>query len=234
MTIGQVAKEAGLAASAIRFYEHAGVLPKPMRIGGRRHYDSSVLERLAVLERAKACGFSLAEARQLFYGFRGDTPPSQRWQMLAQRKIAELDELARKIAAQEHCWNALAHARTSPNVGGGSRRKNEPEWQDSKPNRSSPVSSVAHRGCGQAEVVRRGARAVERGGSTLRPPTRDRASQQRTGVRRSRRRFGVKSGSKPCKIPWPVGLVISSSPVSTTLQAHACANAGTPRISYVL
>ena len=99
MTIGQVAKEAGLAASAIRFYEHAGVLPKPLRIGGRRHYDPSVLERLAVLERAKACGFSLAEARQLFYGFRGDTPPSQRWQALAPRKIAELDELARKIAA---------------------------------------------------------------------------------------------------------------------------------------
>jgi len=99
MTIGQVAKEAGLAASAIRFYEQAGVLPKPLRIGGRRHYDPSVLERLAVLERAKACGFSLAEAKQLFYGFRGDTPPSQRWQTLAQRKIAELDELAGKIAA---------------------------------------------------------------------------------------------------------------------------------------
>jgi MerR family transcriptional regulator, redox-sensitive transcriptional activator SoxR len=98
MTIGQVAKEAGLAASAIRFYEQAGVLPKPIRIGSRRHYDSSVLERLAVLGRAKACGFSLAEARELFYGFRGDTPPSQRWQMLAQRKITELDELARKIA----------------------------------------------------------------------------------------------------------------------------------------
>ena len=35
MTIGQVAKEAGLTASAIRFYEQAGVLPKPLRIGGR-------------------------------------------------------------------------------------------------------------------------------------------------------------------------------------------------------
>ena len=74
MTIGQVAKEAGLAASAIRFYEQAGVLPRPIRVGGRRHYDSSVLERLAVLERAKACGFTLAEARELLFGFRGDTP----------------------------------------------------------------------------------------------------------------------------------------------------------------
>ena len=69
MTIGQVAKECGVAASAIRYYEAEGVLPKPVRIGGRRLYDRAVLDRLAVIERAAACGFSLAEVRQLFYGF---------------------------------------------------------------------------------------------------------------------------------------------------------------------
>lgn len=99
MTIGQVAKESGLAASAIRFYEQAGVLPKPIRRGGRRQYDVSILEKLAVLERAKACGFSLAEVRQLFYGFREEAPPSERWRTLARRKIVELDDMARKIAA---------------------------------------------------------------------------------------------------------------------------------------
>ena len=99
MTIGQVAKESGLAASAIRFYEQAGVLPKPGRIGGRRVYNHLILERLAVLERAKACGFTLSETRRLFFGFREGTPPSERWQTLARQKIAELDELARKIAA---------------------------------------------------------------------------------------------------------------------------------------
>lgn len=98
MTIGEVAQRAGLAASAIRYYEQAGLLPKPARAGGRRQYDPSILERLAVLERAKACGFSLTEARQLFYGFREGTPPSERWQTLARRKIHELDELQRKIA----------------------------------------------------------------------------------------------------------------------------------------
>jgi len=99
MTIGQVAKESGFAASAIRFYEQAGVLPRPFRTGGRRQYDSSVFERLAVLERAKACGFSLDEMRQLLYGFREGTAPSERWRALARRKIAELDELSGKIAA---------------------------------------------------------------------------------------------------------------------------------------
>ena len=99
MTIGQVARESGFAASAIRYYEQAGVLPRPHRTSGRRQYDASVLERLAVLERAKACGFSLTETRQLFYGFRDGAPPSERWETLARRKIAELDELARKIEA---------------------------------------------------------------------------------------------------------------------------------------
>jgi MerR family redox-sensitive transcriptional activator SoxR len=99
MTIGQVAKESGLPASAIRFYERAGVLPKAVRVGGRRQYDASILERLAVLDRAKACGFSLAEARQLFYGFRQDSPPSERWRTLARRKLLELDDMLRKITA---------------------------------------------------------------------------------------------------------------------------------------
>jgi MerR family redox-sensitive transcriptional activator SoxR len=99
MTIGQVARQSGLAASAIRFYEQAGVLPKPGRIGGRRVYNQSILERLAVIERAKACGFSLDETRRLFFGFREGTPPSERWQTLARRKLVELDELVRKIAA---------------------------------------------------------------------------------------------------------------------------------------
>ena len=94
-----MAKQAGLAASAIRFYEQAGVLPKPTRIGGRRQYNLLILERLAVIDRAKACGFSLAEIRQLFYGFREGAPPSERWQTLARQKIVELDEMARKIAA---------------------------------------------------------------------------------------------------------------------------------------
>jgi len=108
VTIGQVSKESGLNASAIRFYEQAGVLPKPSRVGGRRVYDTSVLGRLAVLERAKACGFTLDETRCLFFGFREGTSPSERWQTLARRKITELDELARQIAAMKELLESCA------------------------------------------------------------------------------------------------------------------------------
>ena len=99
MTIGQVTRASGVPASAIRFYEQSGVLPQPRRAGGRRQYDRAVLERLAVVERAKACGFSLAETRQLFFGFATEVSPGERWRVLARRKISELDELARRIAS---------------------------------------------------------------------------------------------------------------------------------------
>ncbi|MBZ5606913.1 MAG: MerR family transcriptional regulator [Acidobacteriia bacterium] len=95
MTIGQVARQAGLRASAIRFYEKAGLLPKPVRRGGQRRYDSSILARLAVLKRAKDCGFTLDEARRLF---NDQGRPRERWERIAVRKVAELDALIQKIA----------------------------------------------------------------------------------------------------------------------------------------
>jgi MerR family transcriptional regulator, redox-sensitive transcriptional activator SoxR len=118
MTIGQVAKESGLAASAIRFYERAGVIPNAMRVGGRRQYDPSILERLAVLDRAKACGFSLAETRQLFYGFRREASPSERWRTLARRKLVELDDILRKVAATKELLQRSCECKDFAECGG--------------------------------------------------------------------------------------------------------------------
>ena len=97
LTIGQVAGRAGIKASAIRCYEKAGLLPKPNRASGQRRYDVTAVERLAVLEFAKNCGFTLAECRELFNGFRDDAPLSIRMQKLAGKKIAELDALGRRV-----------------------------------------------------------------------------------------------------------------------------------------
>ena len=94
MTIGQVAKRAGLRASAIRYYERVGLLPTPARSGGQRRYDSSILARLAVLERAKNSGFTLDEVRQLF---NDHGRPSERWQRVARKKIVEMDALMERI-----------------------------------------------------------------------------------------------------------------------------------------
>jgi DNA-binding transcriptional MerR regulator len=96
LTIGQVADKAGLRASAIRFYEKKGLLPRPLRSGGQRRYDTSVLGRLAILHRARECGLTLEEAAGLFNDC---GRPSERWQRVANRKIPQLDALMERIAA---------------------------------------------------------------------------------------------------------------------------------------
>jgi MerR family redox-sensitive transcriptional activator SoxR len=93
LTIGEVAQQAGIRPSALRYYESIGLLPPPRRINGRRRYDPSVVQTLALLQLAKQAGFSMAEIQTLFYGFEPDTPPAHRWQTLAHDKMRELDAL---------------------------------------------------------------------------------------------------------------------------------------------
>ena len=93
LTIGAVAKRAGVRPSAIRYYESAGVLAPARRVGGQRRYEVDVLTHLAVIRAAQALGFTVAEMRELFAGFPDETPSSERWHALARRKMAELEAL---------------------------------------------------------------------------------------------------------------------------------------------
>jgi MerR family redox-sensitive transcriptional activator SoxR len=99
LTITEVARQAGLQPSAIRYYEQIGLLPAAQRISGRRRYDTTVLYRLAVIQRARRTGFTLDEIRTLFFGFQSVTPASERWRRLSRSKLAELDELLDGIRA---------------------------------------------------------------------------------------------------------------------------------------
>ena len=93
MTIGEVARKAGLKASAIRYYEKSGLLPKTQRVSGQRRYDGGVFNYLAVIDVARQAGFRIDEMRQLFHGFGRGIPAFHRWQVIAQRKIVEMDQL---------------------------------------------------------------------------------------------------------------------------------------------
>src|SRR5215813_13981269 len=99
LTISQVARQARFRPSAIRYYERIGLLPPAERLSGQRRYESTVLYRLAIIQRARQLGFSLSEIRHLFFGFRNVTRPSERWRTLSQRKLAELDHLMDGIKA---------------------------------------------------------------------------------------------------------------------------------------
>lgn len=101
MKIGEIAARAGLAASAIRYYEKAGLLKAPSRASGRRAYQPDVLHDLVIIRFAQETGFTLKEIRLLLHGFPQGTTASVRWRKMAGRKIRELDEAARKTIAMK-------------------------------------------------------------------------------------------------------------------------------------
>src|SRR6266480_5370078 len=100
LTISEAARRVGLQASAIRYYEKIGLLPRAPRISGQRRYDTTALYRLAIIQRARQLGFTLTEIRQLFFGFRDVSRASERWRTLSQRKLAELDHLMERSEEQ--------------------------------------------------------------------------------------------------------------------------------------
>ena len=101
MTIGEVAHKAGIRPSAIRYYERIGLLPKPERTSGRRRYEASILRKLGVIQMAQQAGFTVAEIQTLLHDFPVDTPPSVRWQALANKKLTEIDALIQRADAMK-------------------------------------------------------------------------------------------------------------------------------------
>jgi len=93
LSIGEVARRAGVRTSTLRYYESIGVLPEPERVGGQRRYDPEVLEVMAVVRVAQQARFKMAEIRTLLHGFSADTPPSARWRTLANEKLPEVEAL---------------------------------------------------------------------------------------------------------------------------------------------
>lgn len=99
--IGELASRAGMATSTIRYYERIGLLPPSKRVNTKRRYDTTILEKLSVIQMAQQAGFTIAEIQMLLHDFPTDTPPSERWQALAGKKIAELDRLMVQIQSMK-------------------------------------------------------------------------------------------------------------------------------------
>jgi len=107
LTIGELARRAGVSASALRYYEELGLLPPPARVSGQRRYPESAARLVAAILLYSDARFTLAEQKALVVP-RDGTPG---WRQLARRKIAELDEqIARAQAARE----AISHGLRCP------------------------------------------------------------------------------------------------------------------------
>ena len=66
LTIGKMARAAGVGVETVRFYERQGLIDKPPRpTSGYRHYSMDAVRRLRFIKRAKELGFTLKEIAEL-------------------------------------------------------------------------------------------------------------------------------------------------------------------------
>lgn len=103
MDITEVARQTGVPASTLRFYEEKGLITSVGRQGLRRLFDASVLERLALIALGRTAGFSLDEIARMLGA---DKRPRIDRQLLA----AKADELDRSIKKMIAMRDGLRHA----------------------------------------------------------------------------------------------------------------------------
>lgn len=92
LSIGELAQRAGVAPSALRYYESLGLITADRTAGRQRRYPRSALRRIAVIQAGQRAGLSLAAIRAGFSGLPTDKAPTRReWQRLSAAWRAELD-----------------------------------------------------------------------------------------------------------------------------------------------
>ena len=105
LSIGELARRAGLAPSAIRFYEQQGLMASQRSASGRRRYTRADLRRLAFIRAAQTLGLSLEEIRAALASLpEGRTPTKADWERLSRGWKALLDE---RIAAMTRLRDRL-------------------------------------------------------------------------------------------------------------------------------
>lgn len=93
LSVGEVARRAGFATSAVRFYEAEGLIEGTRSAGGQRRYRRSVLRRLAFIRAAQNVGLSLDEIRAALATLpEGRTPTKADWARLSHSWRARLDD----------------------------------------------------------------------------------------------------------------------------------------------
>jgi MerR family copper efflux transcriptional regulator len=93
LSIGQVARQAGVGVETIRFYEREGLLEEPpRRDSGYRQYSEQVITRIHFIQRAKRLGFSLKEIAELLILRVDAQTPCEEVKQRTEAKIAEVEQ----------------------------------------------------------------------------------------------------------------------------------------------
>ncbi|MBV8037380.1 redox-sensitive transcriptional activator SoxR [Roseateles sp.] len=93
LTIGQLARRAGVATSALRFYEAEGLITGSRSAGGHRQYPRHVLRRVAFIRAAQVVGLSLPQIKAALATLpQGRTPTKADWTRLSASWAPLLDK----------------------------------------------------------------------------------------------------------------------------------------------
>jgi MerR family redox-sensitive transcriptional activator SoxR len=100
LTIGEIARRAGLATSALRYYERQGLVSAIRTSGGQRRYRRNMLRRLAFIRAAQNVGLSLQEIRTALETLPAQrTPTTADWARLSRSWHSRLDEQIAALTA---------------------------------------------------------------------------------------------------------------------------------------
>jgi MerR family transcriptional regulator, redox-sensitive transcriptional activator SoxR len=92
LSIGEVARRSGVAASALRFYERRGLITATRTDGNQRRYERAVLRRIAFVQAGRAAGITLERIGAALETLpRNRTPGHRDWERLSNRWRADLD-----------------------------------------------------------------------------------------------------------------------------------------------
>jgi DNA-binding transcriptional MerR regulator len=109
LNVSQVARQSGISADAVRFYEREGLLPAPSRSrAGYREYDPSIAHRIRFIKGAQAMGLRLAEIKDLLEIQDRGACPCGHTRTLVQRRIGEIDAEMERLTALRGQLSAMA------------------------------------------------------------------------------------------------------------------------------
>jgi MerR family copper efflux transcriptional regulator len=110
LTIGHLAREAGVNLETVRYYERRGLLPKPPRsASGYRLFPSDATRRLRFIRRAQELGFSLKEIRELLSLRVSRTTTSRDIRTRTEAKIADIDAKIRSLGSMKKALRKLTN-----------------------------------------------------------------------------------------------------------------------------
>ncbi|MBI2718941.1 MAG: helix-turn-helix domain-containing protein [Rhizobiales bacterium] len=100
VAIGEAARQSGVKVPTIRYYEQIGLLPAPPRSqGNRRHYEGSILRRLAFIRHARELGFGIGAIRDLLTLQDDPHQPCATADSIAKARLAEVEQRIRSLTA---------------------------------------------------------------------------------------------------------------------------------------